>query len=85
MPLNFSYEASEVFCKEIGLHWLGNEYGPLVDVDSAAKRFGLTQEQVDESMRHHLWHVRQLFNPKNYKFAQRIAMAFYFLTGFKPK
>lgn len=85
MPLNFSYEASQVFCKEIGLTWHGEEYPPLVEMDAVAKKFDFTQEQINEGMRHHLWQVRQLFNPKNYTLLQRIAMAFYFLTGVKPK
>lgn len=85
MALNFSYEASKKFCEEIGLTWMGDDYGPLIGMDVAAKQFGFTQEQVTEGMRHHLWQVKILFSPAYYNWKQRISLAFYFLTGWKLK
>lgn len=82
---HYDYRASEDYCKQIGLHWLGNDFAGLVAMDEDAKRFGLTQEQVDAGMRHHLWQVHWLFCPKNYSWYQRIILALYFLTGIGAK
>ncbi len=59
--------------------WLGDDFVRAADADAAA--YGFTQEQVDIAMRHHLWQVARLFNPKTYKWHARIALAFHFLFG----
>lgn len=79
----FNYAASRQFCHEIGLQWLGDDF--VVAADQDAWLHGFTQAQVDVAMRHHLWQVKFLFTPSSYLWWQRIFMAFYFITGWKPK
>lgn len=85
MALNYNYTTSKAYAEFLGLVWLGDDYWGLIAMDDAARKSGLTQEQVDEGMRHHLMQVKTLFTPSGYKWYQRIAIAFYFLTGWKPK
>lgn len=81
MALNYNYEASKAYCKQIGLFWLGEIF--VVPLDSEAKQLGATQDIVDAGMRHHLWQVKFLFTPSNYCWPSRLMLAFYFLTGWK--
>lgn len=83
--LNYDYTDARTYCSSIGLVWFGDDYAGLVDADQKASGLNLTQDQVNLLMRLHLWQVRQLLTPKNYKFLQRAMIAFYFLTGWKPK
>lgn len=85
MTLSYDYSTSKAYCEQIGLVWLGDDYAGLVNADAAARSLEMTQEQVDMMMRHHLWQVQQLFEPKNYKFLARVGIALYFLTGKKLK
>lgn len=85
MALNYDYAASKAYCEQIGLHWLGEDYWGLIQMDGEAHRLNFSQEQVDAGMRQHLWQVKILFTPKSYKFLQRFMITFYFLTGWKPK
>lgn len=85
MTLNYNYAASKAYCEQIGLMWLGDEFSGLINMDADAHKLGLTQEQVDTGMRHHLWQIKMLFECKNYRWYQRLAIAFYFLTGVKKK
>lgn len=84
MTLNYDYADAKAYCATIGLDWLGDDYGGLIDADQKAKSMGLTQNQVNDLMRLHMWQVRILFTPKNYKFMQRLKIALYFVTGWKP-
>lgn len=79
--LNYDYAPSERYCFQIGLHWLGNEFPPLKALDAEAKRFGLSQEQVNVFMRHHLLQIKFLFTPSTYPFLTRLKLAFHFLFG----
>lgn len=79
----YNYTASKIFCVQIGLVWLGEDF--VAGADKDAWLNGFTQEQVDIAMRHHLWQIKYLFTPNTYRWYQRILMAFYFLTGWKPK
>lgn len=79
----FNYTASKQFCYEIGLVWLGDDF--VANADQDAWLAGFNQHQVDIAMRHHLWQVKYLFTPSTYSWYQRIFMALYFLTGWKPK
>lgn len=81
--LHYNYEASIAFCEQIGLLWLGEEF--LKDADKEAFELKFTQKQLDAAMRHHLWQTKYLFDPATYKFSGRLLLAFYFLTGIKPK
>lgn len=81
--LNYDYTAAKAYCQHIGLKWFGDDYAGLVDADKNAKEYGLTQVQMDAVMRHHLWQVRVLFDPKNYKLKQRLLIGLYFLVGRK--
>lgn len=81
--LHFDYSASRQYCEGIGLVWLGDDF--LRNADSDAYHFGFTQEQVDVAMRHHLWQVKWLFTPSNYKWYQRLGIAFLFLFGWGEK
>lgn len=81
--LNYDYSKSKFYCEQIGLVWFGEEYPGLISADTEAKSLNFTQDQVDGAMRQHLWNVKQLLTPKNYKFLQRLGIAFYFLTGWK--
>ena len=83
LPLYYNYDKSKVFCEEIGLFWLGDNF--VRAADREAKALDFTQAQVDAAMRHHLWQVRYLFCPKSYSFLGRVKLAFYFLTGIKGK
>lgn len=83
--LHYDYSESKKACAQFGLVWLGDDYRPLLEADAAAALFGMTQAQVDVGMRHHLWQVKVLFTPTNYPWLSRLAIAFYFLTGWKPK
>lgn len=85
MPLNYNYEASKAYTNQIGFKWLGDDFWGLIQMDTEALKMGLTQEQVDAGMRHHLWQVKWLFTPSSYSWVQRLAIAFYFLAGWKPK
>lgn len=83
LPLNYDYTASKIYCEHVcGLVWMP---WMLVNPDADAFRLKLTQEQVATLMRHHLWNVKILFDPKTYTFVQRILLAIYFLTRWKPK
>jgi hypothetical protein len=84
MNLNYDYVASKKYCDIIGLQWLGDDFPALIAMDSEAKCLGFTQEQVDAGMRHHLWQVKNLFNPSNYTLKGRIMIAFHFLFGREP-
>lgn len=77
--LNYDYAASKAYCESIGLAWLGDEWAQIADRE--AFDLGFTQEQVDCAMKHSLWHVRTLFDPKSYSWYQRIGMALHFLFG----
>lgn len=77
--LHYDYTESYQYCEDIGLHWLGDDF--LIEADKDAFLTGFTQNQVDVAMRHHLWQVRHLFNPKSYKWYQRILLAFHFIFG----
>ncbi len=79
MALHYDYQPSIAYCESLGLIWLGEDLVRAADADAFA--LGFTQEQVDLAMRHHLWQVRWLFNPKTYKWHGRIALAFHFLFG----
>ena len=83
MPLSYDYAAAKEFCNHLGLSWFGDDYAGLVYADNEAKSLGMTQEQVDAAMRNHLWQVHTILTPKNYRFLQRVVIAFYFLTGWK--
>lgn len=80
----YDFTDARSYCSSVGLDWFGDDYAGLVDADQKAKSLGLTQDQVNGAMRLHLWQVKTLFTPKNYKFIQRIKIALYFLTGWKP-
>lgn len=80
--LRFDYTASKTFCESIGLKWLGDVW--VQEADAEAWVSGFSQEQMDIAMRHMLWHVRTLFTPSIYSYWQRIVIALYFLTGWKP-
>lgn len=81
--MHYDYSAAKNYCEQIGLVWLGDQF--VSDADESAYKSGFTQEQVDVAMVHHLWQVRFLFTPQNYTYLSRIKLAFYFLTGWKPK
>lgn len=81
--MTYDLTPSKDYAKQIGLIWLGDDYGPLLAVLADAERLNFTQEQLDAAMRHHLWQVKTLFTPSNYKFLGRLAIALYFLTGWK--
>jgi hypothetical protein len=81
--MNYDYSAAKAYCEKIGLVWLGDQF--ISEADKDAYNAGFTQEQVDVAMRHHLWQVKFLFTPKSYGYLSRIKLAFYFLTGWKPK
>lgn len=83
MTLNYDYIASRKYCEQIGLIWLGDEF--LVAPDAEAFSLEFTQAQVDAAMRHHLWQVKFICTPSNYKFMNRVVMALYWLTGWVPK
>jgi hypothetical protein len=77
--LHYNYEASKAYAESLGLKWLGDDFVRNADGDAYA--LGFTQIQVDAAMRHHLWQVAYLFNPKSYPWYSRIALAFHFLFG----
>lgn len=77
--LHYNYLASIAYCESIGLMWLGDDF--IRSADEDAYKLGFTQEQVDVAMRHHLWQVSWLFNPKTYSWFQRISIAMWFLFG----
>lgn len=78
-PLNFDYSDAKMYCQQIGLEWLGDDFVRAADTD--AKLYGFTQEQVDVAMRHHLSQVAWLFKPKTYRWYQRVMLALHFLFG----
>lgn len=81
--LNYDYRPAKAYCEQIGLIWLGDDF--VREADKEAFVLGFTQEMVNAAMRHHLWQVKWLFTPKNYKFWQRIVLAVHFLTGWGLK
>lgn len=81
--LYYDYISTRQFCQEIGLIWLGDKFVEGSDKDAWLHAF--SQEQVDIAMRHHLWQVESLFSPGRYCWKNRLLMAFYFITGWKPK
>lgn len=82
-PLHFDYATSKAFCIGLGLIWLGDEWVRNADEDAWVE--GFTQQQVDVAMRHHLVQVKVLFNAHSYRWRQRVVLALYFLTGWRPK
>lgn len=82
-PLHFDYAASKRYCETLGLVWLGDDF--VRNADGEAWIEGFSQSQVDAAMRHHLVQVHWLFTPGNYRWHQRILIALYFLTGWKPE
>ena len=81
--LKYDYAKSKAYCEHIGLRWLGDDF--VRDADAAAWEHNFTQEQVDIAMMHHLAQVLWLFTPKIYTWPQRLVIALFFLTGWKPK
>lgn len=81
MTLNYSYDTSKSYCKQMGMLWLGDDFVSASDKEAYDLRF--TQEQVDAAMRHHLWQVKWLFTPNNYKLLDRIKIAIFFIFGGK--
>ncbi len=81
--MNYDYAASKAYCESIGPVWLGNDF--LQDVDSEAFDLGFSLVQLDAALRHHLWQVSWLFNPKTYAWHQRIGLAIWFLFGYRRK
>lgn len=79
MSLNYDYTASKQYCDSIGLKWLGDDFVRYADADARTLEF--TQAQVDAAMRHHMWQVKFLFDPKSYNFLTRIKLALHFLLG----
>lgn len=79
MSLNYNYDASKLYCTQVGLTWLGDDYVRAADED--AKALAFTQAQVDAAMRHHIWQVKCLFDPKSYSRWGRIKIALKFLFG----
>lgn len=77
--MNYNYQASKDYCKKIGLVWLGDDF--VKEADADAQDSGFTQAQVDLAMRHHLWQIKFLFNPKTYGLKQRVLLALHFLFG----
>ena len=77
--LHYDYTEPKEYCKQIGLVWLGDDWVHAADSD--AKSLNFTQAQVNCAMRHHLWQVKTLFNPKIYKLRQRLWLAAHFLFG----
>lgn len=84
MP-RYDYTVSKKFAEDNGLVWAGDDYAPLLSMDDEAYHSGMRQDQIDIMMRHHLQEIKILFTPKYYKWYQRLALAFYFLTGCKGK
>lgn len=82
-PLHFDYAASKRYCEILGLHWLGDNF--VRNADEEAWTEGFNQSQVDAAMRHYLVQIHWLWSPKNYRWHQRILIALYFLTGWKPR
>lgn len=83
MFLNYDYTKVKEYTKSLGLVWMGDKYAPLVEMDRDAKENGLTQDQVERGMFHHLRQVKILFTPKTYNLPGKLALAWYFLTGWK--
>lgn len=81
--LNYDYTASKQFCEQIGLVWLGDDF--VRNADSDAYLLCFTQQQVEAAMEHHLVQVKWLFTPQNYNWKQRIAIALFFLFGWRKK
>lgn len=81
MTLHFDYTASKAYCAQIGLTWLE---GMVDNADADCFAAGMTQAQVDIAMRHHLWNVRHLFDPKAYKWRDRLKLVLWFLVGIHP-
>ncbi len=79
--LHYSYEASKSFCEQIGLFWLGDDFVKQADAEAFLLKF--TQAQVDAAMKHHLWQVKFLFDPKTYDWKHRFLLAAHFLFGGK--
>lgn len=77
--MNYDYTNSKIFCESIGLSWLGDDF--VREADAEAHSLGFTQMQVEAAMRHHLWQVKWLFTPKNFKWRYRIAISLFFLFG----
>ena len=80
--LHYNYDASKRCCEAWGLKWLGDDFIRVADAE--AKMNDFTQVQVDVAMKHMLWHVRWRFSPQNYNWKQRLAMAWWFLSGKMP-
>ena len=80
---SYDYSSARKSCAEFGLTWFGDEYAER-QIGSIAKANDFTQQQIDVAFRTHLWQVKQLFEPSNYRWAQRVLIALYFLTGWRP-
>lgn len=76
--LIYSYEAGKKYCAYIGLAWDDGFVG-IADAHFAAVE--LTQDQVDNLLCVHAWHVKHLFTPANYSWRQRLGLALYWLFG----
>lgn len=77
--MHYDYDGSKNYCEQIGLVWLGDDFVRAADMD--AYQYGFTQAQVDIAMRHHLWQIHHLFDPKSYGLKQRFLLACHFLFG----
>lgn len=81
--MHYDYSNNKKYCEAMGLIWLGDNYQPLLDADEAAFALGFSQLHVETMMNHHLRQVKVLFTPEYYTWWGRIAVALYFLTGWK--
>lgn len=77
----YDYSAAKAYCESLGLTWNENM---ATDADGLFSELELTQEQVTRLAQHHAWAVNWLFNPGNYGWRGRIALALHFLFGRTP-
>ena len=77
MPaLHYDYSPNIEECRQRGLIWAA-DHAALVD--PRFHELGMTQQQVTGVVSAHIHLVDHLFNPKSYRWPQRIALALHFL------
>lgn len=77
--MTYNSKPSKDYCEQLGLSFSQEDFDAFVEASKGQK---LTQKNVNFIMRQHAWRVKCLFNPKGYRYIDRIKLALFFLNPF---
>lgn len=80
--MNYDHTAGKAYCDSIGMMW---DEAFAERVDEVAFLHNITQDQFDIMVQEYAWRVKVMWNPPQYSYLQRIAIALHFLNPFAKK